>query len=909
MERLIACAAALSCVLAAYAVPLPFDGWFCDPLGWRIRDGGVDACGVNGFAWSQAKCASNVSFSVRITPRKVLSRTGWPICGISVGTDENSRWSLQLVRTPDANGAKRYFEFFEVLDGKGLRDSRTGLRPRPSVGADVTWSEGETYGFSIDLDAKGVSANVTDTSGRIIWSRGYDFGSAPAVRMGAPALRSHPGIEASFTGMDFVSSGICGGLAGRPRPRPAPDYVPVGVISASVSRATGHFRIEERPGGGWRTIDPHGNETFLRGVDHVRYVGHRTDCTNPPRRYYKEWNDAHYPSVVAWAEETLGRLRDWGFNMLGGDPSQELIHRGLPAAVGLNIGKTLALPGRAADLVMRPKGGGSFPNVFHPDFERWCDYWATVRCAPNRDDPWIVGYFLDNELEWGAHGPNATGLYDMALSLEPRHSARQAAEAFTRAHGVVRPTDATDEVKRAFLELAAERYFSATVGAIRRHDPNHLVLGVRFAGLEGADQVVWKVCGKHCDVVSVNCYPWVDIESGKVMTCRGRDSELVADAFMRYSDVSGKPLMVTEWSFPALDAGLPSTCGCGQRFKTQRQRAQATAAFARTMVSLPCVVGYDYFMWVDQPPEGLRPSFGENSNYGLVSEKGVVYREVTEALKSVHGRVGEIRGKGWTRPRTVRAAAPEPMSAADFAKRHSIVPADGLVVSDGGWRWSNSAGMALTGRKGPSSPVDGVTLGGVDLGRFNVMLQMSHGGTWSFVDASSVVDIRDAGGAVAVTARGGCGEARFEVDVRIVHDRSRPVFLVELASLRNCGNVPLVCADILLRQYSPFMKESPSDVPDLWGAPWAAGWFARDGRWFGACTRSSEVRRFWYWSSHPDAVYAVTDSGTAPLTLMPGETRSFGGRLWELCLGGTDGGREDFERHLSIFLPAHVRNP
>ena len=891
-----------SLCLASGAAPLPFEGWFCDPLGWRVQSGGVKACGVNGFAWSQAPCASRVRFSAKVTPERVLSRDGWPICGLSIGTDEENRWSLQLVRAPDERGAKRYFEFFEVLEGKGLRDSMTGLKPRASVGTDVSWTEGETYVFAIELDGCGVSATVADASGRVIWSRGHYFGTARAVRSGAPALRSHPGLTVSFTDLDAEASGICGGLAGRPAPLPAPSYAPVGVLREKASRATGFFRVERPADGRWRVIDPLGNETFLRGVDHVRYAGHCTDCTNPPRRYYKEWNDAHYPSVEAWAEETIGRLRDWGFNMLGGDPSRELLHRGLPAAVGLNVGKTLGLPGRAEDLMMRPVGGGSFPNVFHPDFARWCDYWATVRCAPNRNDPWIVGYFLDNELEWGAHGPNATGLYDMSLSLEPGHSARQAAEAFARSRGVANPAEASDAVKSAFLGLAAEKYFSSTVGAIRRHDPNHLVLGVRFAGLAGADPLVWEVCGKYCDIISVNCYPWVDLDSGEALTCRGRDAEWVADAFARFSGVAGKPLMVTEWSFPALDAGLPSTCGCGQRFRTQRERAVATAAFARTMISLPCVVGYDYFMWVDQPPEGLRPSFGENSNYGLVSEKGVVYRDVAEALKAQHSRVVEIRRKGWKRPQSIPASANPPMTSAAFAAANALEPAARLTVSHDVWRWSNAAGMALSGRRGASAPVESVTLDGEELGRFNGMVQMSHNGTWSFVDAAEVVDFRRIGNALAVTARGGAGKVRFELDFRITLDESRPAFLAELAGLRSIGDIPVVCADILLRQYSPFMDESPSDVPDLWGAPWAAAWFARDGRWFGACTRSPEIRRFWYWSSHPDAVYAVTPSGTDPLTLKPGEARTFGGRVWELCIGGTKGGRKAFERFVSEFL-------
>ena len=41
--------------------------------------------------------------------------------------------------------------------------------------------------------------------------------------------------------------------------------------------------------------------------------------------------------------------------------------------------------------------------------------------------------------------------------------------------------------------------------------------------------------------------------------------------------------MITEWSFPALDAGLPCNHGAGQRVPTQRDRALAFTAFQKLL--------------------------------------------------------------------------------------------------------------------------------------------------------------------------------------------------------------------------------------------------------------------------------------------------------------------------------------
>jgi len=95
-------------------------------------------------------------------------------------------------------------------------------------------------------------------------------------------------------------------------------------------------------------------------------------------------------------------------------------------------------------------------------------------------------------------------------------------------------------------------------------------------------------------------------------------------------------MMVTEWSFPALDSGLPCTKGAGQRFRTQAERTQATDTYARTILSLSFMIGYDYFMWVDQPVLGISSAFPENSNYGITNEDGVPYAGLVRVLSKIN---------------------------------------------------------------------------------------------------------------------------------------------------------------------------------------------------------------------------------------------------------------------------------
>ena len=404
----------------------------------------------------------------------------------------------------------------------------------------------------------------------------------------------------------------------------------------------GFYRFERDSDGRWWAVDPSGERTVIRGVNWVVYRGH--PCEADGASHYRDWNDAHYASRAEWEAETLARLKRWGFNALGASSDETLRHHGLAFARDINFSNTFGTYDDANDehwiLPHRRCPGSALPNVFHPDFPAHCARIAREICAPLKDDRELVGYYTDNELCWWAFdGWDPTGhlpgVFDTVEKLPSAHSARVALERFRAEH----PDLKGDALKGAFLELVAERYFAITARAIREADPNHLNLGCRFAGLEGAHEIVWKVAGRHCDAVSFNCYPTADLAHNEMLFI----GENLAARFRARHETVGKPLFVTEWSFPAMDSGLPCTKGAGQRFLTQKERAAATELFAKTLLALPFVIGYDYFMWVDEPANGISKAFPENSNYGLVNERGEPYPEVTAVFERLHAEVDKWR--------------------------------------------------------------------------------------------------------------------------------------------------------------------------------------------------------------------------------------------------------------------------
>jgi hypothetical protein len=411
----------------------------------------------------------------------------------------------------------------------------------------------------------------------------------------------------------------------------------------------GFFRTAEVDGRWW-LVDPDGKPFFAVGTDHVNYQAHF--CEKLGYAPYHRNVEAKFGSEEAWATNAIARLQAWGFNELPAGHSLSLRHRGLPHILFGSLGTTFA----RREWISEPKNWTGFPDVFSPRWAGHCRFSAREAVRDSLGDPWCIGTFIDNELEWfGKQGQ----LVDEVFHLSPRQPAKPAlwqwllrkygtvAEVnhhlatdyadeagFLAATNVPAPSAALTEVRNSFLALIAERYFSVAAKALREADPDHLVLGCRFAG--SVPEPVLAAAGKYNDVFTFNTYPHVDFENVWSPDGTGGVVERVPRELSGYFAVARKPILITEWSFPALDSDLPCQHGAGMRVDTQAQKAACYRIFVNAMADLPFLIGYHYFMWADEPALGISTSFPEDSNYGLVNEKDETYEVLAQAATAAN---------------------------------------------------------------------------------------------------------------------------------------------------------------------------------------------------------------------------------------------------------------------------------
>lgn len=454
---------------------------------------------------------------------------------------------------------------------------------------------------------------------------------------------------------------------------PAAAIAPLGPERALA--ATGFYRTERRPDASgrerWWLVDPRGRPFFSLGVNAIQFANSDTIVEgreamfaalpadgSPLARFYGRRDSTQVLDATAgaqrgrgfadgrsfdfyranlwrrdgdgferlWPARTAARLAGWGFNTAGSWSDD-----GLGGRSGLAQTPTIHIEGAFARLSDGHDWWSGMPDPFDPRFEAQANQRITQAAAPRRDDPNVIGWFVDNELAWGgdAGTPRHHALARAALAgdgraehahakrafvalLEARHGS---AAALSKAwHLPIRdwssllapmPPNRQPELRHpavaadfsAFLALHADRYFRIVATALKNAAPNHLFLGSRFAGLTPE---ALAACARWCDVVSFNRYV-PDIASG-----------FDGAGFARL----GKPAMLTEFHFGAADRG-PFWSGVMAVARSD-ERGAAYARFLASVVDNPDFVGAHWFQYLDQPVTG-RWLDGENGHLGLVS--------------------------------------------------------------------------------------------------------------------------------------------------------------------------------------------------------------------------------------------------------------------------------------------------
>ena len=844
---------------AAAALPLDEALWVeVNPLGGVFTNGTYECRGKNVQVFARAAgfgISSNVTFSADFTPSET-GGTMWKTAAIALEETPHRYWHVALVESPPPVNW-RAFELSEMRDGVWQADKSLVCETNYCAGA---WKNGECYRLAIKMGDGVVEGDVRSSCGETVFRKRYRL-SPDAVGCGIPVIRGGR-LNGRYANVE-IEAGVAVRSADEPSPQKAVPY----------------WRIGYDEEGRAQFISPDGDSVFLAGCGVVNYTG---DFDLSARRHvYLDAVQAKYGSQEAWAAATIDTLKGLGFNLLA-FPDGILLNRGLPYTQILNFGSTVAAGDDELNIVAgNEQPCTAIPNVFSPKFSEYCRFVAGRLCYASRNDPWLVGYYLDNELAWWGGGGDfhsgiADGIFNAVAKKGEDHSAKMALLEFLRLRGVDDPAVASAEAKREFIRLVARRYFEVATSAIREVDPNHLILGCRFAGLTTADRVVWEECGRFCDVVSVNCYPIADLGRGAVFDGEMRWAPLLSDVIKERSSWAGRPIIVTEWSFSSLESPCPCEYGAGQRFATQKERAEAASLFLKTLYSLPCVAGHVFFRWCDQPSTGASGPGSENCNYGLFAMDGSEYVEMTHAMALVQNAPTYWRRQPTPEPRPV--ATPSPGECARAMVDSNAIPPVFTKEASGAFSADNGL-LRLHGRIGE----DGLHI--CDKGRIFAMI-CTGGPNPRWPSAMRVVEatgtVKDGVCILDVTFVSLPG--RYRMKERYFLPAGKSAFVAEHIALTNDGDGAISPPRVF---FSLVPDASPDDVKStlvarprmFWNPRPSAAWQFRDGTSLVAVAPKSlnvDVRMFSENGVfHGDIPYEMPCTATSVTYIAPEEEYGF----------------------------------
>ncbi|PKA71608.1 beta-galactosidase-like protein [Pseudomonas baetica] len=351
-----------------------------------------------------------------------------------------------------------------------------------------------------------------------------------------------------------------------------------------------------------------------------------------------------------WASHTLDRLQAWGFNTVGNWSADSLSD-----AERVPYTLPLSIVGDYTSISTGNDWWGAMPDPFDPRFAMATERAVAIAARDHRDDPWLIGYFADNELAWAGAGDDPQSRYALAYGTLKMTTDVPAKRAFlkqlrdkyrnqaglSKAWGIdlpawelmedpgfvpPLPNPEHPEIEadfRYFQKVFADTYFKTISDSLKWHAPNQLLLGGRFA-ISTPEAVA--SCAQYCDVLSFNMY-----------TLKPQDGYDFAAL-----NALDKPVLITEFNFGSADRG-PFWGGVTQLAR-EEDRGAAYANFLKQALSEPSIVGVHWFQYLDQPVTG-RLLDGENGHFGLVGVTDLPYQGFVETVRKSNLQAVDQLGK------------------------------------------------------------------------------------------------------------------------------------------------------------------------------------------------------------------------------------------------------------------------
>ena len=404
------------------------------------------------------------------------------------------------------------------------------------------------------------------------------------------------------------------------------NYSKYGGYLQKQVKGTGYFRTEKIDGRWW-FVDPEGYLFLSVGIDCVNpggggnakqiekrrnmfkelpsdeimakirpNTGNRPNAGNRPQDLsvsYGAWNlyRRYGDDFRAKANDmVIKRMNKWGLNTIANWSSGEV--------TGMN---KIAFTAQMRGLRMERDLMG-LADVYAPEFELAADSAMKEQASAQKDNPWLIGYFVGNEPAWLEQEARLCG---MILEGNDR-PIKTELQKYLAAGGD------TPERRKEFIYKTFDIFLQTTKKAFKKYDPNHLNLGIRFGNIAELDEEILKICKNAFDILSFNCYSLYPDHG-------------MMDRVLRVADM---PMIIGEYHFGTVDRGMAQSLW---QVNSQQERGVAYRYYTEKAYAHPGMIGTGYFQWCDQDLTGRRND-GENYNCGLVDVTDRPYKHQVAAM-------------------------------------------------------------------------------------------------------------------------------------------------------------------------------------------------------------------------------------------------------------------------------------
>lgn len=321
---------------------------------------------------------------------------------------------------------------------------------------------------------------------------------------------------------------------------------------------------------------------------------------------YPNWQG---PEVKRWMERIAKDHKDYGFNTLAFHHPPPLPSEYCNKLELYYFGKIRMshVHARRAKTMSADK---KFPDVFDPAWLAKLDAHVAKSTARHKNAKYLLGYSYDdlpaytvNNLERRISGfehhpwildiiskPNMTRGKQVWIDILKQQypTAVEAAEMYG-----VKATDWNEfagvtqwgvpqDTQQGFADQAMmnaqiiEAYLKAYHDAIRKHDPNHLILGDKIQNARPQPDWVWKIVRKYVDVIVIQDYDFF--------------TPAHAEKLSHTYSVTGKPIINGDHSYGVLRPNMKAVKGV--KVESAEAKGREYATYLRGVMNLPFMVGW-----------------------------------------------------------------------------------------------------------------------------------------------------------------------------------------------------------------------------------------------------------------------------------------------------------------------------